>query len=295
MILFRTHYLDERLTAFAEQVRNWSGEAVGFVVDERVAPVTVPAWATKISLTRPACESMGLYCPEDFAWRCGDYGLYLARRAFPDVVRFWLIESDVRIAGRRPAAFFEFFAARNEDFLSGFVEPASANWYWHDSLLCSDRPPYKSFFPLCRINAQALDGLFRARKAQSRSWSRRHFWPNDEGFVATGVFGDGFSVADFNDFGPRFYDPDHYHFETPADGDALFASDAEAVLRHPVLFGDALAAKRARLSTRTERAPLLTRLIHRLDRGTGPSALARRLNAARPWLGHARDEGELAA
>ena len=283
VILFRTQDVDAPLAAFAAQLRDWSGMPVAFIVDERKGVATVPDWAAKVSLSERSCRELGLYCPKDFAWRCGDYGLYLARHANPDVDRFWLIENDVRITGTDPADFFAFFAARDEDFLASYIGPAPTDWYWHDSLLSRDRTPHKCFFPLCRISARALDGLLAARQSHSCSWSRRRFWPNDEGFVATGLIGDGFACADFNDFGRRFYDTSAFHFETIADGDALPACQDAVCLLHPVLYGDALARKRARLLARHERPSALARLGSRLDRKLGLSAIARRRNAARDW------------
>lgn len=283
VILFRTQDVDASLAVFAARVRDWSGMPIAFIVDERKGEVTIPDWAAKLSLSEQSCGAIGLYCPDDFAWRCGDYGLYLARHAFPAVERFWLIENDVRLTGTNPAEFFAFFAARDEDFLASYIGPAPVDWYWHDSLLSRDRTPHKCFFPLCRVSARALDRLFEARRSHSRSWSRRHFWANDEGFVATGLIGDGFACADFNDFGRRFYDTAAFHFETVADGDALPECEAAVCLLHPVLYGEALARKRARLIARHHRPSALARLERRFDRKLGLSAIARRCNASQDW------------
>lgn len=283
MILIRTQTVDEHLTEFARQLQGWSGLPVAYIVDERNGPAPVPQGALKVGLSREACTALSLYCTVDFAWRCGDYGLYLARKAFPDVENFWLIESDVRIAGTQPESFFAFFADREEEFLTSYIEPVSRDWYWYPATVSRDRPVRKCFFPVCRFSSRAIDRLLAARQHQSRQWSRRHFWPNDEAFVATALLGDGVSSGDFNAFGKRFYEESEFHFETVADGDEAVMSDQPARLFHPVLYGDAVAAKRARLAQRQERPSLPVRIAAKLDRKIGPSALAYRLNRSREW------------
>jgi hypothetical protein len=82
----------------AEELAAASGQEVAFILDGR-HPVKTFTPRPKIMLTADACSVLGLYCPSDFGWRCGDYGVYLARQRLPDVEHFWLVEDDIRIAG----------------------------------------------------------------------------------------------------------------------------------------------------------------------------------------------------
>lgn len=282
-ILFRTETVDAALAEFAAQVGEWSGAPISFIVDERRGAASIPPWADKVALTQAACEGLGLYCPADFGWRCGDYGLYLARRAYPATRRFWLVENDVRILGRSPRDFFDFFANQNEDFLASYIEPAGVDWYWHGSLINRDQAPFKCFFPLCRVAATVLDRLEAVRRWQATQWERRRFWPNDEGFVATAILEGGFSWADFNDFGRQFYTADQFHFESVLDGDSLPNPTEDARLFHPVLYGDALHRKRARLAERRRPPSLAKRVAAAADGRFGPAAQARRRRSRAAW------------
>ena len=256
---------------------------VAFVIDERKGAIEIPEGASKISLTETACRALDLYCPQDFAWRCGDYGLYLARAAFPDRERFWLIESDVRIAGERPEDFFAILSGSDADLVSSYMGPASEDWFWYRAAANRDLGVHKCFFPVCRFSAAAIDRMVAVRQRHGRSWARRHFWPNDEAFVATTLIGEGWSHADLNAVGGTVYDPAEFHFESVFDGDSDLRADGPPRLFHPVLFSPALEAKRARLASRDKRKGHIGRLIEKFDRRLGLSALAYRINRGRPW------------
>ncbi|MCV0383636.1 MAG: hypothetical protein K5799_09270 [Erythrobacter sp.] len=283
MILIRTQHVDRRLHAFSQELAGWSGMAVAFVVDERKGAVAIPGGAAKVSLTETACRDLGLYCPPDFAWRCGDYGLYLARQAFPDRERFWLIESDVRIAGAAPGRFFSVFEHDAADLLSSYMEPATPDWFWYRAAANRDLGVHKCFFPVCRFSAAAIDRMLTVRQLHGKSWARRHFWPNDEAFVATTLIGENWAHADLNAVGETVYDPAEFHFESVFDGDSDLPTDGPPRLFHPVLFSPALEAKRARLASRDGQQGRFGQLIEKFDRRLGISALAFRVNRSRPW------------
>jgi hypothetical protein len=286
LILFRTQQIDSDLAAFSEQVRLWSGEDIAFVIDERNGPVDVPHGIGKVGITPGACEALGLYCPDDFAWRCGDYGLYLARQKYTDEASFWLIEDDVRFAGANPQTFFDFFKTRDENFLSSYLKPAQQDWYWRSSLLNCDSELFKCFFPVCRFSASALDYLLRVRQFHAQQWCRRQFWPNDEGFVATTLLNSQFSWADLNDCGGRFYREDQFHFESVIDGAQPLPCREDVCLFHPVLRGEALRRKRERLATRENKPGLTARVGTKLDHKVGTAALARWQRRRQFWAPH---------
>jgi hypothetical protein len=284
MILLRTHIVDARLAAFAEELERLSWLPVVYLVDERNGVADVGG-RDKIGLTLAACEAMGLYCPDDFAWRCGDYGFYLARRSFPRARHIWLIENDVRIAGTDPAAFFAKFAGRGGDLIAGYIGDSEPDWPWRATTESCDAIPKKCFFPVVRLSAEAIDTLLAKRRAHARSWCRRILWPNDEAFVATTLIAAGADTLDLNAGEPSVYRREQFSFDTIRDGDLPLDSDARVALFHPVLSGDALRRKYARLAQRlrAQQRCRLARLAKRLQRAVGPQAFARQINRRAPW------------
>ena len=284
MILFRTKSVDQHLAKFAADVSRWSGQQIAFIIDERDGEKKVPPNTGKVSLTYSSCEKLGLYCPPDFAWRCGDYGLYLARKAYPEVSTFWLTESDVRFAGTKPAEFFSFFESRDEEFLASYLKSPEVDWAWNDFILSKDFAKKKCFFPVCRLSARAIDHMLSTRQHHSTQWSRRRFWANDEGFVATTLIGSNFSHGDLNDFNRTFYDVSSFHFETIMDGSFPIQSSETVRLYHPVLFDDALKIKKKRLATRKVKANVFVNAIRKFDQKIGMQGLARRKNSSLSWI-----------
>lgn len=242
MILLRTTRIDHQAEAFADGLAAAGGGVVALLVDERRGSAG-PAARPKVALTDGACAALGLHTPADFAWRCGDYGFYLARRQFPDERHYWMIEYDVRISGDA-TRFFAACAARPEvDLLAAHVRPTGRDWWWAASVAASDAEARRCFFPAVRLSARAVDALAAKRRQHSRRPLRRLLWPNDEAFVATAVGAAGLSAADFNELGRKeggepFYDDATYSYTDVIDGEH-FALEGDAPrLHHPVLFGE---------------------------------------------------------
>lgn len=282
MILLRTQEIDNRLEAFAQTLEALSGQMVVYLVDERKGPVEAGARG-KVSLTRERCAALGLYCPSDFAWRCGDYGFYLAREQFVDVTHFWMIESDVRIAGRNPRAFFEKFSFADHDLLCGHLDEAGKDWTWRKAARSRDAQAHMCFFPVVRLSANAIDVLLAKRRAHSRRWSRRALWPNDEVFVGTTLFAAGCRLADLNAGSPAVYEAEEFTFAAVRDGDVPLDIEREVALLHPVLFGTALERKLQRLREREPALGALSRLHRKLHRRIGPTAWALAINRRSAW------------
>ncbi|MBV8522250.1 MAG: hypothetical protein JOY71_09000 [Acetobacteraceae bacterium] len=95
--------MDEQAKMFALQLAKMSGLPLIYAIDERKESSGI-APEKKISITKAAVESLGLFAPINLAWLCGDYIYYLARKKFPNVSFFWLIEHDVRFLAV-PASF----------------------------------------------------------------------------------------------------------------------------------------------------------------------------------------------
>jgi hypothetical protein len=274
MLLLRTTRLNSRTVAFGDELATASGLPAKFIVDGRHAPPT-PDPHPKVLLTEKACEEAGLFCTPDFAWRCGDYGLYLAARAYPHIQRFWLVEHDVRFIGGSAEAFFQFFAGKTADLLTTFFRPATPDWYWYSYALGRGVYPYRCIYPLMRISRRALDHMYETRKRHSASPRRRKAWPNDEAFTATTLHNAGFTCADLNAFGRTFYEAGTFSGEGAIDGDAVAPPAGGVKAYHPVLYGEDYRNKVHRLAAkRAARRPAFKRLrlVYR-----------RALNRATPW------------
>ncbi len=246
-LLIRTTELDDRVLAFADELAAASGYAVAFVVDERKGPVPARGRET-LGLTRAGCRALGLFCPADFTWKCGDYGYYLARLRYPDASLFWLIEYDVRFVGPDLPSFFARFDALDDvDLLATDLRPSDNGWYWTDTVRGRGVTPYRCLFPVTRLSVRAVDAALAKRVEQSRRPLRRLLWPNDEAHVATALANGGFMCRDFNDFGRPLYTPETFSFHTPIDGDRLAPVDDTLRMHHPVLFGEAFQRKVKRL------------------------------------------------
>lgn len=242
-IILRTTALDASTLPLANALAAASGCPVVVLADGRFTSEEQSADLPVIRLTASACVDLGLYCCEDFAWRCGDYGYYLARARFPEAQHLWMIESDVRFEGDM-ARFFEFFESRLEvDFLAALLQPANRSWFWTDTAAARDVSPFRCLFPLTRLSARAIDAALHRRRLHSGRLLRRQLWPNDEALIATTLMNGPFNCRDFNDFGPSFYSSDSFSFLNPIDGDRWRPSGSGVRMVHPVLFGDAYLAK----------------------------------------------------
>jgi hypothetical protein len=234
----------------ADELEAISGHPTTLIADASDGAVKSAARAV-IGLSNATCSALGLHCPFDFAWRCGDYGYYLARRRHPDAQLFWMIETDVRFCGADPAHFFRFFASKPEvDFLAGRLSPADAAWYWRNTARARDVAPYRCLFPVTRLSRRAIDAAFARRIEHGKRVSRRILWPNDEALVATTLMNGSFVSRDFNDFGSVFYSDESFHYGIPLNGDCLDSSSPGVQMAHPVLFGSEYRARMQALQQR---------------------------------------------
>jgi len=249
-LLIRTKEISRTVMELADELEAISRHPTTLIVDATDGAVRSEARAV-IGLSKSACSALGLHCPADFAWRCGDYGYYLARRQFPEAELFWLIEADVRFYGSDPAHFFRFFASRPEvDFLAGSLIPADPSWFWRNTARGRDVAPYRCLFPVTRLSTRAVDAAFARRIEHGRRVSRRILWPNDEALVATTLMNGSFVSRDFNDFGPVFYSEETFYYGMPLNGECLDLAPPGVQMAHPVLFGSEYRAKMQALQQR---------------------------------------------
>lgn len=251
-ILVRTHYVDDQVRGFIASLSEASPYPVHALVDESRAPVDFGDIA-KISIGPDLPQAFGLYAlTPNLYWRCGDYGLYAARRALPAMRRFWLIEPDVRLHLAQPSRFFTRFEDDPADLLAARLRPAEADWDWRLTL-DDGGPVWGCLFPLVRISAAALDPLLAARQAASAAFGAANgdprLWPNDEVFTATTLMRAGLTCRDLNADG-QVYDPDRFGFWWPLSDRQLATEGREGFAYHPVLNGDAYFRKLFQLACR---------------------------------------------
>ena len=245
MILLRCAQIDEPLLRFADTLAGLGSEEVVFAVDESRS-VSDSRGFRKVSITPSALRSLKLYIPQDAAWRCGDYALYLAMHELRPFGHTWLIENDVRISDTE--VFFKTIRERASgiDFLTAHLRPAEVGWYWRQYALSRDATPHRCFFPVTRYTPRAIRYLEQVRRAHTLSISRRAVWPNDEAFVATTLMASRLACADLNDVVSDAWTPESFQFAQPVRGET-FIPPHRPHLWHPILFGAAYDAKIERL------------------------------------------------
>jgi hypothetical protein len=264
-ILFRTHKHNARVRSFAMQLARESGHSLVILGDETRTKLDFGE-IPKLVLTKEYCREVGLYWQSDIGWRCGDYGLYLARRALPEFKRFWLIEYDVRLHFHHLSEFFTPFQNEAADLLVPDLRESEPNWFWYSAMRTRRSKIYQCIFPILRISSELIDALLRERLADSKTIIRKIEWPNDESFVATEAIQAGFLCKDLNDTGRRLYHMNEtFSFNLPIDGRLLEDTEPTRLIYHPVVFGsEDMAALRKRLRKRPLRGRIARRLIRPL-------------------------------
>jgi hypothetical protein len=270
VVLLRTHSFEAVTRSFFSRLSAETGHRAVLLADDSARMVYGDC--EKIGFTRQVYESMGLLCPDDFGWRCGDYGLYLARRSFPKASHFWLVEYDVRLAVPHLRRFFETFeGAPDFDLIAPSLSRRYADWPWYSSLANRHDAVYGCLFPLLRVSARAVDYLAERRIRMSATWKRESAtkasatWPNDEAFVATELVAGHFRCRDLNGFGREVYNDATFGFGRPIRGETFDALPADGMAYHSVLYGAAYDEKLRRMASQRQK-DLKTRAVGRFRR-----------------------------
>jgi hypothetical protein len=251
VILLRTHKLSGEIKRFGERLAAESGIRLVYLMDENQQSFDVSPFE-KTKFTSGLIRELGLHTPHGYAWRCGDYGLYLAAKQFPDVRYFWLIEYDVRIHTKESMrGFFDRYAALNADLIAPKLERKGQDWWWFPTMRSGNKPVYGCLFSCIRVSAPLIAAALEERKRISRSPIYKLFWPNDESLIATVAARRGFKSIDLNDSGVLTYTDQSFSFESPISGDVLEAEAADGLIYHPVLYGAEYEAKSRRLARPT--------------------------------------------
>lgn len=260
-LLLRTNRFGPMEQGFLARLRYESGFSVAVLADETAGTLDCGVFP-KISLTRPAASRLGLYCPSDFTWRCGDYGLYLARHAMPEIEHFWLIEPDVRAAYADYGDLFRWFDPYPEVDMIGFdLYPSDPDHWWHATMRQRTGNVYRCLFGLARFSALALDVCLAERRRDLHNVWARLYWPNDEAFTSTVLVAAGLDVRDANEFGRTFHTAGSFSYWRPFRGEDFEASAHEGLVYHPVLWGEDYDRRIARLAHNPRLAQLRMRLL----------------------------------
>lgn len=246
VILVRTNYFDERLLNFSERLRHETGIIVHVLADEtnqRISTGDMP----KIVITRNICRKLGLFCPGDFGWRCGDYGFYVARRALPSVRFFWMIEPDTRPNVLDYGQIFDLFREETADFIAPHLREPGPTDFWYPTMRWFTPNVWRCFFGFSRMSAQAADVCLQERRRFSRRPEARLMWPNDETFVASLIKLRGLTGKDLNAVRAGLCTVESFGFHTVKKGDDLDALQPDGMIYHPVLYGSRFDQKAARL------------------------------------------------
>ena len=271
LLLIRTVRPCKGVFEFADFLRRVSHGRVLLLVDNRRGN-PLPVRDDLLILDDASYRSLNLHCPADVAWRCGDYGLYLARKTYPDFRYYWMLEDDLRIDGDA-AEFFRFFSSLHHiDLLAARLAPAKLDWHWYPHSMARDVTTYSCFFPITRSSGRALDLMYETRRKHSRQLNRLLLWPNDESFCATSVISSGLVAEDINGLGRTFYDDEGYSLM--GDSKQLSNPCIPPRLLHPVY----IERDADRSSRSTQRYSGVLSRGFRVRR-----ALAKRLNAVSKW------------
>jgi hypothetical protein len=254
MVLIRTKSVDSSSLALLERLRAQVECPVHLALDRVSGAEPVPEGLEHVALTAAKLADMGLFITGDVLWRCGDYAFYAARRQFPDVEFFWIIEPDVRINIESAADFFYFFTRHADiDLLVTFLGPADGSYPWTETMRPFASSPHKCMYPLLRLSARAIDHLLKQRQILSERFIKEpmadgrlrghELWPNDEVFTATQLYENGFKIADLNFTGIRFYDSQTFSFQFPVSETRFRAYPLDGKIYHPVLASSAFLNK----------------------------------------------------
>jgi hypothetical protein len=205
----------------------------------------------KISISPGVVRDLGLPRPRDFAWRCGDYGVYAAQLSLPEISRFWLVEPDVWFSVPDIGPVFARLEALDADFLAPHLHRASRAHFWFPTMGWDGTEVYRCSFAFCRFSAAAVDICLAERRRLARYLPARIMWANDETFVATTVGRAGLVLADINDGLPicaPICTEESFGFAAAHRGETLAGGPHDGLVYHPVLWGQDYARKTQRIA-----------------------------------------------
>ena len=234
-ILLRVTSVGYRERLFADKLEESSSLMVIYLVDGRVGNVPEEK-RPLIVLNDKSCLALELPLVELYPWRCGDYGLYLARQRYPGISYFWLIEGDVRFSCHPATAFFQAMKQSKADLLAAYIRRAEKEWYWTPHGRGRGVTPYRCLYSVIRVSSLLIDTMLHKRVSHGKSILRRSLWGNDEVFTCTTAINGNFLVLDINAVSGSWYRPSHYAYNVTLDGDNINGTQQSPELLHSVRF-----------------------------------------------------------
>ncbi|WP_171070265.1 FkbM family methyltransferase [Methylobacterium terricola] len=212
------------------------------VADETNGNVNVPPDITKIIIDHEFNTRNGLYITERIFWRCGDYFLIAAYKAFQNADFFWLLDDDTRINSENLDVFFSKFESSGYDFLAAEFQTCGDYWSWTQTVKWYTDNVYSCFFPITFYSSKAADTIYKNRKQLTEVMNARNIspdmWPNDEAFTASAVVQAGLKAADFNQIQQNCILKENFHFgDMPMAEQEFKKILPNEQVYHPVLSG----------------------------------------------------------
>lgn len=217
---------------------------VYFVYVGETLPTGVPLSVARriILLNIDFLKRTGLYTPRldvpALTWQCGDLALYAAyERVQADY--FWLIEPDVYASPDLMARLFS--ASLHAAFYAPLLRREYEGWYFYAGTRKYFSDVRTCMFCLVAIRRDLLRILQQRRAEILAAWSDTNepaqLLPNDEAFVCSFLYAEGYACADLNRLG-RLYTNRSIRFSMPASRKSLELGGGERELvYHPVCTG----------------------------------------------------------
>ena len=144
-------------------------------------------------------------------WSNGDYRFYYIRKYFPNYDYYWQTEYDIFCNGVSYKPFLDNYKDNFSDLIiqkeDKTIKDKNKKWCWINKTdwIYKNTHKYRSFFPIERLSARAIDFLYKKRLEHGEVYSKVEDdisvrWINCELFTPTELINNGFSCDYINEF-----------------------------------------------------------------------------------------------
>ncbi|MBM7635303.1 hypothetical protein [Streptococcus saliviloxodontae] len=227
VIGIRTHKWDVLVKrAYEDLLTCFSASQIYIICDEISGQlIDLPEGLNKVSLSKDFLEKTGLKSTYDglnqedwynptkhrLGWLCGDYFYYAFHQAV-EAECYWLFEPDVYLTPSMRQLFFKRLCSLKSDALLPYYALANESWYWRPKMAVFEDRIYKTYFPLSRLSARAVEVCLDERRRVSRRMREEGiadtYFPNDESLVATSLAKSDLTVEDIR----TYFEPDAFRY-----------------------------------------------------------------------------------